>query len=398
MKPVHVLILMGVLCIAFVAGLFILDLLPLSRAVILTVPRGAMVSVGGAPALPSPRLVPVHTTGTRVSVSHPGFHTRDTTLTPGADTVLVYLERLCGISVITEPSGLTVRWREFSAVSPCTIPLPGPGSYEIIIEGGHGIRHTVTRVLLSPELHTLTLDIPVFIPGTPALVRIPESLLPPGLFVGVHEVTTTEFAAFMNSVDPHLQRTGFELPGRTVLADSILRCNWPLQVVVDEESRSYQVVAGMENHPMYGMTQQGAEWFCRWLSESDERGMVYRLPEPGEWRVLAGAGRGWRPEPGEFNCSDARETILARHPEIDDGHAATAPVGAYPPNPWGLYDTAGNLWEWTASPGIAAGGSWLSSVDDCGPETLVHFDPEIGYPFIGFRVVANVHQPPSASE
>lgn len=391
MRPSHLLILLGILSAFFIGGLFALDLFPTHRAVVVTVPDGALVSVGGASPMTSPFSVPVHLQGTMLTVSREGFRTVDTTVTPGPDTVVVYLERLCGIAVFTEPEGLTVSWEGFTAMSPCTIPLPGPGSYEIRLTGQNGISDRVSRVLLVPELVTLTREIPVFVPGNPPMIRIPGSLLSSGsqgFLAGVYEVTAAEFAVFMNSVDPGLRRTGGQLAGRTVLSDSILRCNWPLPVFASIDSGRYETVAGMEDLPMHGMNQKGAEMYCRWLTGVSGNGMSYRLPEPGEWRLAAGAAGSHTPVAGAFNCSDSSEGILTRHPDVEDGFAASAPVGSYPANPWGLYDTAGNLWEWTASPGIAAGGSWLSSIEDCSPGTLAQFSPELGYPFVGFRVFA----------
>lgn len=376
------------------AGLFLLDIVPLRRTLVLTVPRGAAVSVGGAPSTASPVYVPVHRGGTRVSVSHPGFTTVDSTLFPGSGPVVVYLERTTGLVVTTVPPGLPVETEGFYALSPCTVYLSGPGSSQVTVRGSHGIHRVITHGTLVPGLQTVTVEMPVFLSGDPDMVWIPGSLLAPGLWAGRTEVTVEQFSRFMNSVDPELRRSGFQLPGRTVLSDSLLRCNWPLPVEISPDTTRYRPLPGMENHPMYGMTQEAAEWYCRWLTETDGRGFSYRLPEPGEWRVLAGAGMDWRPLPGNFNCSDINETILGRHPEIDDGYPATAPVGSYPPNPWGLYDTAGNLWEWTARPGKAAGGSWLSSVEDCFPDALADFSPEIGYPFVGFRVVADPPAPP----
>lgn len=392
MKPSNLMILLGILCAFFTAGLFALDIFPARRTVVVTVPDGALVSVGGAPPLHSPFSVPVHREGTRITVSREGFRTLETIVKPGADTIVVYLERLCGIAVFTAPEGLTVSWEGFTSMSPCTIPLPGPGSYEIRLAGENGISDRVSQILLVPELVTLTREIPVFVPGNPPMIRVPGSLLctgSSGFLAGVNEVTAAEFAVFMNSVDPGLRRTGGQLSGRTALTDSILRCNWPLPVVANIDSGRYETVPGMEDLPMHGMNQAGAEMYCRWLSEASGDHLSYRLPEPEEWQLAAGAQGSHVPAVGTFNCSDSSEGILTRHPDVQDGFESSAPVGSYPANPWGLYDTAGNLWEWTASPGIAAGGSWLSSMEDCGPGSLAQFSPEIGYPFTGFRVFAD---------
>jgi hypothetical protein len=390
-------ILLGILGAFFIGGLFALDLFPTHRAVVVTVPNGALVSVGGAPAMRSPFSVPVHLEGTMLTVSRDGFRTVDTTVTPGPDTIVVYLERLCGIAVFTEPEGLTVSWEGFTAMSPCTIPLPGPGSYEIHLSGENGISDRISHILLTPELVTLTRQLPVFVPGNPPMVRVPGPLYAPGsqgFLAGVNEVTASEFATFLNAVDPVLERTDGQLAGRTVLTDSILRCNWPLPVVANIDSSRYEAVPGMEDLPMHGVNQTGAEMYCRWLTGASGNGLSYRLPQPGEWQLAAGAGGSHTPATGEFNCSDSSEGILTRHPGVQDGYAESAPVGSYPANPWGLYDTAGNLWEWTASPGIAAGGSWLSSIEDCSPGTLAQFSPELGYPFVGFRVFASENTPP----
>lgn len=101
---------------------------------------------------------------------------------------------------------------------------------------------------------------------------------------------------------------------------------------------------GRGERPVIDVTGRDANAYADWLS--GQTGEEYRLPTEAEWEYTARAGRDtrywWGNEIGRnrANCDGCGSRW--------DGNQ-TAPVGFFDPNPFGLYDTAGNVWEWTCS-------------------------------------------------
>lgn len=100
---------------------------------------------------------------------------------------------------------------------------------------------------------------------------------------------------------------------------------------------------GRGTRPVVGVSWDEAQDYLGWLSR--ETGLRYRLPSEAEWEFAARAGQrgsywwGFGLEPGRALCFDCGS-------EWDN--RSSAPVGSFPPNPFGLYDTAGNVLEWVA--------------------------------------------------
>ena len=94
--------------------------------------------------------------------------------------------------------------------------------------------------------------------------------------------------------------------------------------------------------PVINVSWHDAQDYVQWLSK--QTGKQYRLPTEAEWEYAARAGTQtrywWGDDIGKNNA------VCIGCGSQWDGEQ-TAPVGSFKPNPFGLYDTAGNVWEWT---------------------------------------------------
>jgi formylglycine-generating enzyme required for sulfatase activity len=185
----------------------------------------------------------------------------------------------------------------------------------------------------------------------------------------VTDVTSTQYAEFLNSAlaDGSIKVDGQQIvgyyPGDTFHGvkheEEIKAGDW-LFLPLDEPSQrikfdgtTFSVQPGYESHPMTSVTWFGAWGYCGYYD--------WRLPTEMEWEK-AGRGTDTRPFPwGEEITRQNANFYSSRDPfeDMSSFGSRTSPVGFYngqaygeyqtlnSASPYGLYDMAGNVWQWT---------------------------------------------------
>lgn len=185
----------------------------------------------------------------------------------------------------------------------------------------------------------------------------------------ITDVTTGQFADFLTAAlaDGYVKQDGKSLVGyypgddfHGVKHEEEIEAGDRLFIPLDDPSQrikldgtGFTVQPGYENHPMTSVTWFGAWGYCSYYG--------WRLPTEMEWEK-AGRGTDTRPFPwGEEIARENANFYSSRDPfeDMSSFGSRTSPVGFYNGNtygdyhtldsvsPYGLYDMAGNVWQWT---------------------------------------------------
>ncbi len=208
----------------------------------------------------------------------------------------------------------------------------------------------------------------VFIPAGEAVLgskeaeaNAPREVVVAAFWMGRHEVTVEEYVDYLNAV-------GDALPAESPQ--------------IEYDDGLYRPQKGQADQPATHVNYRDAQAYCDWLSAAS--GEIVRLPTEDEWEYAA---RGEIPRaryPWGWGSPDKRACYRAE---------SVRDVGSYAPNPFGLHDMAGNVFEWctsTTTHAVVRGGSWAER----NPQLLrvytrTHVPQDYRDADVGFRIIVD---------
>jgi len=189
-----------------------------------------------------------------------------------------------------------------------------------------------------------------------------------GFFMDETDVTNSEFASFVKATGyvtvAERKPRAEDYPGappENLVAGSVVFAPPDHAVSLDNYFQWWTYIAGADwrhpagprssivgkgNYPVVQIAYEDAEAYAKWAGK--------RLPTEAEWEFAARGGLAGKPYVwGDSFRPDGKwmaNTHQGHFPDRDtgnDGYVGIAPVAKYPPNGYGLFDMAGNVWQWT---------------------------------------------------
>jgi len=207
-------------------------------------------------------------------------------------------------------------------------------------------------------------DFPMFRDARPVhLVRVD------GFFMDKTEVTNEQFERFVKATGyvtvAERVPTPEEFPGappENLVAGSVVFAPPSAPVALNDHFQWWSYIKGADwrhpeglnsqivgkmDYPVVHVAYEDVLAFAAWAEK--------RLPTEAEWEFAARGGLEKKAyvwgddfEIGGNTMANTFQGHFPDHNTIQDGYETTAPVRSFPPNGYGLYDMAGNVWEWTA--------------------------------------------------